>query len=95
MLGLLGSEYFVKHPFIPLEKIVAVLNLDMIGRNYQDKEENHSHLFLIGTKETSPELGAIIESANQRVGRLQLDRNDPAHFFDGAITIILRNREYR
>ena len=80
-LGLLGSEYFVKHPFIPLEKIVAVLNLDMIGRNYQDKEENHSHLFLIGTKETSPELGAIIESANQRVGPLQLDRNDPAHFF--------------
>ena len=30
--GLIGSEYFVKHPPVPLEKIVAMVNLDMVGR---------------------------------------------------------------
>lgn len=30
--GLLGSDYYVKHPAIPLEKTVAMLNMDMIGR---------------------------------------------------------------
>jgi hypothetical protein len=31
--GLLGSEYYVAHPTVPLDQIVAVLNGDMIGRN--------------------------------------------------------------
>ncbi|GMU24874.1 MAG: hypothetical protein AMXMBFR13_49450 [Phycisphaerae bacterium] len=31
-MGLLGSDWFVDHPTIPLEKIVAMLNMDMIGR---------------------------------------------------------------
>jgi hypothetical protein len=30
--GLIGSEYFVNHSPLPLEKIVAMLNLDMVGR---------------------------------------------------------------
>jgi hypothetical protein len=31
-LGLLGSAYFVRNPIIPLDSIVAMLNMDMIGR---------------------------------------------------------------
>ncbi len=31
-LGLLGSAYFVKNPTIPIERVVAMLNMDMIGR---------------------------------------------------------------
>ncbi len=31
-LGLLGSAYFVKNPPFPLDKSVAMINLDMIGR---------------------------------------------------------------
>lgn len=31
--GLLGSEYFADHPTLPLEKITANLNIDMIGRS--------------------------------------------------------------
>ena len=31
-MGLLGSDYFVDHPTVPLDKIVAMLNLDMVGR---------------------------------------------------------------
>lgn len=30
--GLLGSSYFVNHPPVPLSKIVAMVNLDMVGR---------------------------------------------------------------
>ncbi|MHC5018549.1 MAG: M20/M25/M40 family metallo-hydrolase, partial [Planctomycetota bacterium] len=30
--GLLGSRYYVKHPKWPLDKTVAMINLDMIGR---------------------------------------------------------------
>lgn len=30
--GLLGSEHYVRHPAIPLEQTVAMVNLDMVGR---------------------------------------------------------------
>jgi Zn-dependent M28 family amino/carboxypeptidase len=31
--GTLGTQYFVEHPLIPLEKIKVVFNMDMIGRD--------------------------------------------------------------
>ncbi|MFN3344780.1 MAG: M28 family peptidase [Chloroherpetonaceae bacterium] len=31
-MGLLGSAHFVNHPVFPLEKTIAMLNMDMIGR---------------------------------------------------------------
>jgi hypothetical protein len=34
--GLLGSRYHVAHPVVPLDKMVAVLNGDMLGRNHPD-----------------------------------------------------------
>jgi Zn-dependent M28 family amino/carboxypeptidase len=34
--GLLGAQYFVAHPTVPLENIVALVNLDMISRNRPD-----------------------------------------------------------
>lgn len=34
--GLLGSTWFATHPTVELEGAVAVLNLDMIGRNHPD-----------------------------------------------------------
>lgn len=30
--GLFGSDYFVEHPLVPLANVVAMLNMDMIGR---------------------------------------------------------------
>jgi hypothetical protein len=36
-IGLLGSKFFVEHPPVPVEKMVAMINLDMIGR----LPENH------------------------------------------------------
>ena len=34
--GLLGSRWHALHPAVPAERIVAVLNADMIGRNHPD-----------------------------------------------------------
>ncbi len=36
-LGLLGSEYYVEHPELPLSKAVAMINMDMIGRIREEK----------------------------------------------------------
>jgi hypothetical protein len=36
-LGLLGSEFYVNHPILPLDKAVAMINMDMIGRIREGK----------------------------------------------------------
>jgi aminopeptidase YwaD len=51
-LGLFGSEYYVNHPILPIDKAVAMLNMDMIGRIREGK------VFVAGTGtgSTFPEL---------------------------------------
>ena len=56
--GLLGSEYYVRHPRFPLESTVAMINLDMVGR-LRDND-----LTVYGTG-SAVELDAILEDANQ------------------------------
>jgi hypothetical protein len=34
--GLLGSAHFTEHPTLPLSRVVANLNMDLIGRNWRD-----------------------------------------------------------
>ncbi|MBA3319270.1 MAG: M28 family peptidase [Gemmatimonadales bacterium] len=34
--GLWGSDYYVRHPTVPLGDVVADLNMDLIGRNWPD-----------------------------------------------------------
>ena len=34
--GLLGSAHYTEHPTVPLENIVANINMDLIGRNWRD-----------------------------------------------------------
>ena len=36
-LGLIGSTHFVNHPIVPLEKVAAYLNFDMVGRLRDNK----------------------------------------------------------
>ena len=54
--GLFGSEWFVKHPPVPLERIVAMFNLDMVGRL---KDQN----LLIGGWGTAPVFDSLIKNA--------------------------------
>ncbi|MBA3340712.1 MAG: M28 family peptidase [Gemmatimonadaceae bacterium] len=56
-LGLLGSQFFVDNPPVALDRVVAMLNFDMVGRLKDDK------LFVYGTA-TATELVAILDSAN-------------------------------
>ena len=36
-LGLIGSTHFVNHPVVPLEKVAAYINFDMVGRLRDNK----------------------------------------------------------
>jgi len=56
-LGLLGSDYYVKHPLYPLASTEAMINLDMVGRLRNDK------LIIYGTG-TATEFPALLDSLN-------------------------------
>lgn len=59
--GLFGSEFYVDNPLFPLEQTVAMLNLDMIGRNNPDSVE-------ITGYSRCPELKDINEKMNEKTG---------------------------
>jgi len=67
-LGLVGSDYFTKHPTVPRDSIVAQLNMDMVGRGAAGdlKGGGPTYLQLVGTRRLSTELGDLIESVNTR-----------------------------
>ena len=66
--GLWGSRYFSEHPAVPLEQIVANLNIDMIGRNWPDT------IVAIG-KEHS-DLGTTLERVNAAHPELRMTAID-------------------
>ncbi len=67
-MGLLGSNYFVKNPTVPLESIVFMLNLDMVGR-LQDNKLN-----IMGTG-TSAEFEQLALAAGE-AGALEITTNE-------------------
>lgn len=91
--GLFGSEFYVRHSFFPLDSTVAMLNMDMVGRNGEDS------LYLIGAG-SSPDLAEIAREENARVGFVLTDealsfggsdhmsfqkRNIPSLFFHSGL----------
>ena len=79
--GLLGSRYFVDYPTIPLETIVAQLNIDMVGRNRSNKPGEEDRVYLVGSDRISSELHQISRDANRELPRpftLDYEMNDPA-----------------
>ncbi len=59
--GLFGSKYYVENPLLPIDKTVAMLNLDMNGRNSVDT-------LFIEDADRSPDLKLINEKENEAVG---------------------------
>ncbi len=59
--GLLGSTFYTNHPAVPLDRTIAMINLDMIGRVTKNR------LYVGGTG-TSPGLRSLVEEANRSVG---------------------------
>lgn len=63
--GLLGSRFFASNPPVPIDQIVANINLDMVGRNWRDtivvigKEHSDLGLTLERVASSHPELDMI------------------------------------
>jgi hypothetical protein len=86
--GLLGSSYFVDHPTVPIDSIVAHVNMDMVGRNggatssFDSRSNGTStddRLYIVGPSAApnnqSRVLGAILDTVNARQVRpFQFDR---------------------
>ncbi|MHB1424388.1 MAG: M28 family peptidase [Gemmataceae bacterium] len=53
-LGLLGSEYYCKHPLFPLNETAAMFNLDMVGRLRADKASGKPKLLTEGCGTAKP-----------------------------------------
>lgn len=72
-----GAFHYVDHPIVPLDRTVAVLNMDMIGRDEESATWNlkaadsRNSVNLIGTL-YSPDLRSVIERQNKATG-LNLD----------------------
>ena len=73
--GLLGAEYFVNHPAVPRDSIVAELTMDNVGRGGSDDQPavtasgarirgNPNFLMVVGSRRLSSELDSIIVRAN-------------------------------
>ena len=92
--GLWGSRYFTEYPTVPLDRIVAQINLDMIGRSKKDGDTNtrnrglsgSNEVYVIGSRMMSTELGELSDAVNK--GYLNLSYNyryddpaDPNRFF--------------
>lgn len=69
--GLLGSEYYTKHPVFPLQKTVADINIDVMHPFGKMKD-----LIVVGKGQS--ELDTYIEDAAQKQGRITRAEPDPS-----------------
>lgn len=67
-LGLLGSNYYVHHPLLPVKNLVAMLNMDMIGRMKDRK-------LIVGGVRTGSTFANLLETAS-RQSELIVDSTD-------------------
>jgi len=85
--GLLGSDYYVKHPLFPLARTYAMVNLDMVGRLRDDR------LLVYGVA-TARELAALLDSVNSVAGldlRASGDgwgRSDQSSFYGAGLPVL-------
>ena len=70
-LGLLGSAYYVEQPLLPVDRVIAMLNLDMIGRVRDQK-------LYVGGVGTSPGFRQLVQQENQELG-FRLDFSDSGY----------------
>jgi len=92
--GLWGSRYFTEYPTVPLNQVVAQLNIDMIGRSKKEGDTNPRNseltgpdaVYLIGSTMMSTELGELVNNVNKSFLNLTFDTRyddpkDPHRFF--------------
>jgi hypothetical protein len=79
--GRYGSLYFADHPTVPIDRIVTQLNIDMIGRNRDNKPSEANSVYLVGSDRISSELHAVSRAANAALPMpltLDYEFNDPS-----------------
>lgn len=80
--GLWGSRYYVDRPGgVPADQIVTNLNMDMVGRNRDNKESEANTVYPVGSDRISTELHNILIDANTALPKplaLDFEMNDPA-----------------
>jgi hypothetical protein len=92
--GLWGSRYFTEYPTVPLNQIVAQINIDMIGRSRKEGDDNPRNkeltgpdaVYLIGSTMMSTELGELVNNVNKSFLKITYDTRyddpkDPNRFF--------------
>jgi hypothetical protein len=92
--GLWGSRYFTDYPTVPLNQIVAQINIDMIGRSKKEGDTNPRNaeltgpdaVYLIGSTMMSTELGELVNAVNKSFLNITFDTRyddpkDPNRFF--------------
>lgn len=84
--GLIGSKWYTDNPVFPLANTVANLNIDMIGRIGNGKEDAGDYVYLIGSDKLSTELHNLSEEVNAKYINMELDykyndENDPNRFY--------------
>ena len=80
--GLYGSRYNADFPVVPLDKVQAQLNIDMIGRDDCDNLEGdyRNTLFVVGADRISSDLHNLVVETNQSMPNpltLDYELNDP------------------
>ncbi|MEE9394646.1 MAG: M20/M25/M40 family metallo-hydrolase [Planctomycetota bacterium] len=82
-MGLLGSRYYTENPILPIKATVCELQMDMIGRNEEDKSrgerarDNIDTLHLVGSKRLSMELHEFIMDCNRHLKfKFEYDEED-------------------
>jgi Peptidase family M28 len=81
--GLYGSLYNANFPVVPIDKVQAQLNMDMVGRDdCDDIEGNYTNtLFVVGADRISTDLHNVIVETNDILAKpltLDYELNDPA-----------------
>ncbi len=79
-MGQFGSKYFADYPVVPLDKIIAQLNMDMVGRNANNDESESNAVYPVGSDRISSELHNIMIDANASMAKpmnLNYQLNDP------------------
>ncbi|HKA22845.1 MAG TPA: M28 family peptidase [Blastocatellia bacterium] len=78
--GLWGSRYFADYPTVPMDKMVAQINMDMVGRNRDDKTEEANTVYIVGSDRISTEFHNVTVDANAVLAKplkLDYEMNDP------------------
>lgn len=84
--GLHGSRFYSEHPLFPLNKTVADVNIDMIGRRDELHRNSNNYVYLIGSDYLSTDLYNICEEVNAKNKFLTIDykyndKQDPNRFY--------------